>query len=142
MAKSYLEQRREMKLKGPKPASLKRGEAKKKGDFFKTMIAAAPSNCKNCNKYLVHTAKINPSAIVAHILPKSEKQGVPSMSEDPRNIVYLCGDCHTNMDTKGCDFMAGMKIYELMKRRVISMWDEIPSHERRRVPECLRPKGH
>jgi 5-methylcytosine-specific restriction endonuclease McrA len=139
--KNYLEQRREMKLKGKKPASVERHEKIVKGQFFADAIKAAPDRCQNCNNTLNGTKAINPAAIVAHIIPKSKTNGCPSVAAHPLNKVYLCGDCHTNMDNQGCDFITEMKIYDLMKRRVVLMWGEIPANERRRVPECLKPKN-
>lgn len=133
--KSYLEQRRELKLKGPKPAGLKRAEAKSKAGFFQAMLALAPSKCMETGCPL--KSKVNLMEIVVHILPKSK---VKSMAEDPRNIVYLDGDVHTNFDNKGQEFIKKMKILPLLKKRVEMMWPEIPENERRWVPECLRPE--
>lgn len=142
MAKSYLEQRREMKLKGPKPASVKRSEDIEKGKFFADALNVAPSKCQECSAPLAATRAINPAAIVAHILPKSKSSGVPSVATHPLNKIFLCGDCHTDMDNKGCDHIRKMKTFEYMRRRVVLMWPNIPQNERRRVPECFRPKGH
>jgi hypothetical protein len=139
MSKPYWKQRQEMKLKGPKPASAKRTDDLKKGKFFADALKSAPSKCMECGDSLRGTMAINPAAIVAHILAKSKTNGVPSMAIHPLNKVYLCGDCHTNMDNQGCSFIRKMKIYELMKGRVATMWPEIPKNEERKVPECLRP---
>jgi hypothetical protein len=139
MAIPYWQQRRDMKLKGKASAADSKAEKTAKSDFFAQAIKSAPSRCQNDNKPLAPTMAINKAAVVAHILPKSPKQGVPSMANNPLNFVYLCGDCHTNMDNHGCEFIQQMKIYPLMRRRVVLMWDHIPDNEKRRVPECLRP---
>lgn len=128
-----------MKLKGEKPTAVKRSKDLKKGHFFAEALKGAPNRCQNCSTALAPTIAINPAAIVAHIIPKSDKQGAPSVATHPLNKVFLCGDCHTNMDNQGCKFILKMKILELMRERVAEMWPEIPQNERRRVPECLRP---
>lgn len=135
----YWQQRRALKLEGAKPAKVERAEKLEKAKFFSDALKVAPNRCQECNKPLVPTAAINPSAIVAHILAKSKKQGVPSMATNPLNRVFLCGDCHTDMDNHGCEYIQQMKIYPLLKQRVLLMWPGIPQSERRRVPECLRP---
>lgn len=137
----YWKQRQEMKLKGPKPAKVEHAEKVEKAKFFADALKEAPARCMECGKSLAGSQLINPTSIVAHILPKSQKQGVPSMATNPLNKVYLDIDCHTDMDKKGCDHIRKMKLYPLMKERVRLMWPDIPANERRRVPECLRPSS-
>ncbi len=134
--KSYLETRRDLKLKGPKPAAVKRAEQKAKGAFFKDAIAKMPGKCMECGRPLGATIAINAAAVVAHILPKSR---VFSMATDKRNMVYLCGDCHTDFDKKGCSHTEKMKLYPLLRERVALMLPEIPQAERRWIPKCLLP---
>lgn len=135
----YWKQRQEMKLKGPKPSKVEHAEKVEKAKFFAEALKEAPAKCMECDKSLAGSQLINPRTVVAHILPKSDKQGVPSMKTNPLNKVYLCGDCHTDMDTHGCDFISQMKIFPLMLERVKIMWPDIPHNERRRVPQCLKP---
>jgi hypothetical protein len=139
MAIPYWQQRREMKLKGKKTATEEKKEKQARGNFFERMIKAAPSRCMETGRPLAPTMAINPAAVVCHILAKSKKSGVPSMAENELNIVYLDGDVHTDMDHKGCDYIVKMKIFPLLRRRVVMMWQHIPDHEKRRVPECLKP---
>jgi hypothetical protein len=139
MAIPYWQQRQQMKLKGKKSTSEVKQEKKEKGDFFANAIKAAPATCQNCPAKLAGTMAINPAAIVAHILPKRGEYGVPSMATNPLNVVYLCGDCHTDMDNQGCEYIVKMKIFPMLRRRVVLMWEHIPEHERRRVMDCLRP---
>jgi hypothetical protein len=138
LMKSYLEQRREQKL-GIKPAADEKKEKAEKSNFFKTKIKNAPAKCENCRKPLAGTMAINAAAVVAHVLPKRKKNGVPSMATNPLNVVYLCGDCHTNMDNKGAAFVASMKIYPLLLKRVALMFPHIPDEEKKNVPEHLLP---
>lgn len=114
-------------------------QSKKRSEFYNLMIMQRPEYCQESGKPLEQSMFINPRSIVAHILPKREQGGVPSMQYDQRNIIYLDQDVHTNMDNKGKDFVMKMKIYGLMKRRVKSMWKDIPEHEKKNVPEYLRP---
>jgi hypothetical protein len=137
--KPYWQQRREMKLTGRPTRAEEKKEKKEKSDFFANSIKQAPDHCQNCKKPLAPTKAISKAAVVAHILPKSKKQGVPSMATHEMNKVFLCGNCHTNMDNQGCDFILTMSILPLLRTRVAVMWPEIPANERRRVPECLRP---
>lgn len=128
-----------MKLAGKATPAAKKAEKKEKSNFFTAALKGAPHKCQNCNKSLAGTMSINPTAIVAHILAKSKTSGVPSMATNPLNKVYLCGDCHTDMDRKGCDYIKKMKIFPLLRKRVVLMFDHIPDNERRRIPECLQP---
>lgn len=136
----YWQQRRELKLKGAKPEGVKKAEKKAKGVYFADQIAKAPSTCENCGKSLAGTKAINPAAIVAHILPKSEKSGCPSVALHPQNRWYACIQCHTDYDTKGAEFVTKMPIFVTLKERVAKFWDEIERTERRRVPTYFRPK--
>lgn len=133
--KPYWQQRQEMKLKGKKPDSLKRQEAKAKAGFFDAMIARAPKKCMESGKSLAGTMAINPAAVVAHILPKREKNGFPSVALNPLNIVYLEGSVHTDFDNKGKEYILKMKIYQLLCQRVASLLEFLTPEERNRVPK-------
>ncbi len=135
----YWKQRQEMKLKGPKPEAVKRQEKKAKIAFFANGVLQAPGNCENCGNPLGGTKSINPAAIVAHILPKSEKSGCPSVALHPLNKWYACGDCHTDYDNKGAAYVKSMPIFPVLVARVALFYDEIEDKERRRVPVYFRP---
>lgn len=141
MAIPYWQQRRDMKLKGKKSATEEKKEKQERGNFFQRMISEAPARCMETGCPLRPTMAINPAAIVCHILPKRKVNdgGVPSMATNPLNVVYLSGDVHTNMDNKGCEYIVKMKIYPLLRRRVVMMWNHIPDNEKKNVPECLTP---
>lgn len=136
----YWQQRQQMKLNGPKPEGVKRKEKKAQGVYFADQVAKAPKCCENCGKSLAGTKAINPAAIVAHIIPKSEKQGCPSVALHPLNRWYACGDCHTDYDNKGADFVQAMPIFTVLVERVAQFYEEIEPNERRRVPVYFRPK--
>lgn len=128
-----------MKLTGAKPEGVKKQEKKAQGVYFADQVAKAPKCCENCGKSLAGTKAINPAAIVAHIVPKSEKQGCPSVALHPSNRWYACGDCHTNYDNKGAAFVQAMPIFPTLVERVKLFYDEIEPAERRRVPAYFRP---
>jgi hypothetical protein len=136
----YWQQRQKIKL-GIKPTDQEaKADKAAKGVYFANQILTAPKCCENCGADLAGTKAINPAAIVAHILPKNKKSGCPSVALHPMNKVYLCGDCHTNMDTKGAAFVKKMKVFPLMVQRVAAFYSEIALPELRRVPEYFRPK--
>lgn len=141
--KPYWMQRRDLKLGKKSDAEKKKDEKeekKAKGVFFANQILKAPSRCEECNNSLAATKAINPTAIVAHIIAKSKTSGCPSVALHPLNKVYLCGDCHTDMDNKGAEHVQKMKVFPVMKERVAAFYDEIEPSERRRVPVYFRPK--
>lgn len=137
--KPYWQQRQELKLKGAKPPEVKRQEKKAKGVFFASQLAKAPKNCENCGKSLAGTKAINPAAIICHIIPKNETSGCPSVATHPLNRWFGCGDCHTNYDNQGVTFVKSMPIFEELKKRVATFYEEIDPKERRRVPVYFRP---
>lgn len=137
----YWQQRQQLKLQGPKPKGVERKEKAEKAQFFKDQLVNAPKYCENCKKPLAGTMAINPSAVVAHILPKNKTSGCPSVATHPNNRWYACGDCHTDYDNKGADFVQTMPIFPELKVRVASFYHQIDPAERRRVPVYLRPRG-
>lgn len=137
----YWQQRQQMKLTSKPPASVNKAESNAIGAFFTEQIANAPAACEECGKSLAGTKAINPAAIVAHILPKSKKQGCPSVALHPLNKVFLCIECHTNFDTKGEKYVKKMRLFPVLKELVSKFYDEIAEKELRRVPEYFRPAG-
>jgi hypothetical protein len=136
----FWQQLRDHKLKAPKPAAVKRQEKEAKGAFFADAVLKAPKCCENCGKSLAGTKAISPSAIVCHILPKSEKTGFPSVALHPMNKWYGCGDCHTDYDNKGAEFVQSMPIFPALVERVAIFYNQIAPAEQRRVPAYFRPK--
>lgn len=135
----YWQQRQALKLGGPTPKKVERQKKEEKKEFFRDQLAKAGGNCENCGASVLATVAINPNAIVAHILPKSGKQGCPSVATNPLNVWIACGDCHTNYDNKGAAYVQNMPIFEELKRRVSKFYKKITEAERRRVPVYFRP---
>ena len=122
-----------------KPKAGKKPADRKRGQWFAQQIRQAPRCCQECDKPLAGTMAINPAAIVAHILPKRERGGCPSVATHPLNVVYLCGDCHTNMDNQGAAWVKKMRLFPLMRERVAQMWAEIAAGELKNVPDHFKP---
>jgi hypothetical protein len=135
----YWQQRRDLKLGGKKPEPIKRQEKAAKGVYFASKIKGAPTTCENCGADLGPTKAINAAAIVCHILPKSEKNGCPSVALHPDNMWYGCIQCHTDYDNKGANHVIHMHIFNTLKERVAQFYNEIDPKERRRVPEYFLP---
>lgn len=137
----YWQKRRDLKLGGPKPDAVKRQEKQARGVYFANQIQQAPTHCENCGHPLAGTKAINAAAIVCHILPKSEQQGVPSVATHPLNRWFGCGDCHTDYDNKGATYVQSMPVFPVLKERVRQFYNDIAPGELRRVPEYFRPEN-
>lgn len=135
----YWKQRQALKLAGPVPKKEQKEKKKEKKEFFRDQLAKAKGHCENCGANVLSTVAINPNAIVAHIIPKSGKQGCPSVATNPLNVWIACGDCHTNYDNKGAAYVQNMPIFEELKKRVEKFYRKIEPEERRRVPVYFRP---
>ena len=77
-------------------------------------------------------------AIIAHILPKREVGGFPSVATHPRNRMFYCPDCHTDFDNKGSDHVSQMKSLPVMRQRYAEFKDCLTIAEQQRVPEYLK----
>lgn len=137
--KSYLEQRREMKLKGKRSAAEQKQEDRNRADFFKQQISQAPACCENCKKSLRASMAINPASIIAHIVPKRTNYGCPSVETHPLNRWYGCIDCHTKYDTNFEDpkVICKMPVYKTVVQRLKQFIDQIAPAELKNVPEYL-----
>jgi 5-methylcytosine-specific restriction endonuclease McrA len=135
----YWQQRQALKLAGAVPKKEERKKKEEKKEFFRDQQAKAGGHCENCGASVLSTVAVNPNAIVAHIVPKSPKQGCPSVATHPLNCWIACGECHTNYDNKGAAYVQNMPIFEELKRRVSKFYNKIAPEERRRVPVYFRP---
>lgn len=118
-------EKKKAQLKDQKP------ERNKVGKFFAEMITNAPKNCTECGKSLKATMLINPSACVAHILPK---RSFKSVATNKDNIIYLCIDCHHTLDNFS---PVKMKIYPELKGRVRLLMPLLTQSEISKIPENL-----
>lgn len=99
------------------------------------MLNKAPFKCQECPANLVGSTIINPRTIIAHILPKAHFESI-ECNED--NILFLCSDCHHNMDNKGKDFILKMKLLPTIKERLMILSKLITDSENRKVPEYYK----
>lgn len=75
---------------------------------------------------------------IAHILPKSSKNGFPSVATNEHNWIELgasCG-CHHRFDSSW-EKASKMKVFAIAKLRFQKFEPLIAPEERRRIPECF-----
>lgn len=102
-------------------------------DWFTRMINKAPACCEECGQKLSSTVKFIPTAIVAHIWPKRETYGYPSVKTVDDNAMYYCIDCHTNFDNKGHEFVKIMRSFPEIQRRATIVYHLMTPDEQRRA---------
>lgn len=129
------------KISVAKLAGGKKIKADKLNIFFASQLLEAPDLCENeCGKSIVYFKNIRSRVIVAHILPKRENGGFPSVADHPKNRVFLCPDCHTNFDNLGSDFAKTMPALDLMRERFKEFSGVLTVSEFTRVPDYLKNK--
>jgi len=86
--------------------------------FFASQIPEIPNDCENCGGSLKWQKQNNFKSIIAHILPKRPVGGFPSVATHPKNRMFLCLECHGNMDNKGKEWVQKMNCFDLMIERL------------------------
>ena len=86
--------------------------------FFASQIPEIPNDCENCEGSLKWQKQNRFKSIIAHILPKRKDGGFPSVATHPKNRMFLCSDCHANMDNKGKEWVQQMNCFPLMIERL------------------------
>ena len=115
-------------------AKAKAKTAKDLNVFFASQIPEIPSCCENCGSSLKWQKMNNFKSIIAHILPKRKVGGFPSVATHPKNRVFLCLECHTNMDNKGSDFVKNMKCFDLICERFFEFEHLLSEADKQRLP--------
>lgn len=129
------------KVNSGKKHNQEKKEAKKQLNvFFASQILEIPPTCENCGTDIRYQKKINARALVAHILPKRKTGGFPSVATHPKNRLFLCFDCHTNLDNKGSEFAEKMPALPLMRERFNGFKNLLTNEELQKVPEYLFKK--
>lgn len=107
--------------------------------FFANQILIAPKTCENCGNDLGYTKAINPRAMIAHILPKRDKEkgGCPSVQFHPMNRWFGCIDCHTNFDNMGEAYVLKMPVLIIIRERFDQFKDQVAEDERANIPNYL-----
>lgn len=91
--------------------------------------------CMECGDYI---PKDYYRHATAHILPKRERFGFPSMSVHPKNKLFLgagCG-CHHKYDSSW-EAASKMKVWPIAVAAFKEMYPYIPAHELKNIPNVL-----
>lgn len=84
-------------------------------DFYEEALNELPDNCQECGEPLGCLSAWDARCCTAHLLPKSEESGFPSIACHPANRIFLgkknCS-CHTRYDNRDGSFRSTMKIYQ------------------------------
>lgn len=145
MAKTYLEQRREMKLKAPhgskEKASARTQDKQEKALWFGAQALQAPSKCENCGTSLQATINFHPRAHICHIVPKMKEGGCPSVATHPLNRWFGCTTCHDGYDRmmaeKDYHEVVQMRVWPVIVERFRQVFPFISEPEQRRIPTVL-----
>lgn len=105
------------------------------GIYFASQTLIMPSFCEECNKQMPTSPAWIRKACIAHILAKRPDYGFPSVAIHPVNKVFLCPDCHANMDNLGSVFILKMKILPVLIKRVADLIPSLTPGELSRVPQ-------
>jgi len=132
--------------KGIKKASKSKSGIEKKNKkaelnvFFANQLPQIPNNCENCQTDITYyrSNKNMWRSLVAHILPKRDNYGFPTVATHPQNRVFLCPTCHGNYDNLGSDFAKSMQCLPIMKERFNEFKHLLTESEIQRVPNYLK----
>lgn len=102
--------------------------------WFSEQIAIMPRNCENCSETLYRNAIWGCRTYIAHIVPK---RSFESVTVHPMNRLFLCGDCHTNFDRKGSDYIVGMTCWPVAVQRFNSFKHMIQPFELPNLLPCF-----
>lgn len=130
----YWEHRAKINAKKPK-AKAKVERQKDLSVFFASQTLTMPLFCEECNAKLPQSPSWMRKACIAHILPKRPDYGFPSVALHPKNKIFLCPDCHTNMDNLGADRIKKMKTLPVMQERVKELIPLLTQAELNRLPQ-------
>ena len=115
-------------------AKAKAKTAKDLNVFFASQLPEIPEKCEECSSSLKWQKMNNFKSIIAHILPKRKVGGFPSVATHPKNRMFLCLDCHANMDNKGSDFVKNMKCFDLICERFFEFEHLLSEADKQRLP--------
>lgn len=105
------------------------------GAFIASQTLVMPERCEECMTRLPKAPEWMRRACIAHILPKRSEHGFPSVAIHPLNKLFLCPDCHTNMDNLGKEYILKMKMLPVMRERVAQLLPLLTEKELNRVPD-------
>lgn len=135
----WINNRKENAEKNKEKLLAKSQKKKALGIFFASQLLEVSKNCEECGTDLTYWIKSKFwRAIIAHILPKRETGGFPSVAMHPRNRMFYCPDCHTDFDNKGSDHVSKMRSLPIMRQRYLEFKDCLTIAEQQRVPDYLK----
>ncbi len=90
--------------------------------------------CLECNTFIPSSYY---RAAVAHLLPKKEDGGFPSVATHPLNWLPLGAGCGCHDKTHRWDKFVQMKIWPIALQRIITMYPSIAKNELKNLPDFL-----
>lgn len=127
------------KVNADKPSA--KAKKAKKADFnvfFASEMLNIPANCEECNADIRYWRGKFARMLIAHILPKRERGGFPTVATHPKNRMFYCPDCHTDYDTKGVEFAEQLKSLPIMRERFNEFKHLLSESDLQRVPSYLK----
>lgn len=108
------------------------GETQK--EFLFKVLEYCPNNCQCCGEKIKYKSISN----CAHILEKS-RESFFMISNNSKNIVYLCDYCHNGFDNKGQYFFnkQNESFKELIKDRVKYLSNFLTEAQKTKIKEYL-----
>lgn len=107
--------------------------------FFASESLIIPPACENCLKPLKLNNAFERRSVIAHILPKSDKSGFPTVATHLKNRMFLgkwCG-CHGNWDNKDAAARQKMNCYPLAIERFRKFEHLLTGHEHNKALKYL-----
>lgn len=106
------------------------GESQK--DFLFKVLENCTNNCQCCNEPIIFKSISN----CAHILEKS-RENFFIVSNNPKNIVYLCENCHHRFDNLGREWFEKQnnKFKELIYNRVNHLKNYLTESQQQSIKE-------
>lgn len=102
--------------------------------WFAEQISIMPKCCEECGEYLNPYAPWGAKSYIAHIVPKRHFE---SVKVHPMNRMFLCIQCHTNLDNWPANKVKKMAIYPLLLQRYVQFSHAIHIDELEYLPAYI-----
>lgn len=129
----YWQHRRSVNSSKPKKANSYDGR-KELDKWFADQIAIMPKYCEECGEYLNPYAPWGAKSYIAHILAK---RNFKSVMAHPLNRMFLCIQCHTNLDNWPAEKIVKMIVYPLLLQRYVQFLHQLHIDELIYLPKHL-----
>lgn len=130
----YWQHRNKVNSSKPKKVD-KYSERKELDKWFAHQISIMPRYCEECGDYLNPYAPWGAKSYIAHILPKRHFK---SVMVHPDNRMFLCVQCHTNLDNWPAKKVIEMKIMPLLLQRYVRFSHKTHDDELEHLPAFLK----